>query len=109
MDRAGTFPLNLYETETVLKPVNLNSLKGVESIPNESKEPANSNEDARLPPESPNNEQVDSFSSSDSDPEEEVDSALETALSMIRPTRLGRMRTLTSRMTDFLRAGMTGI
>ena len=24
MDRAGTLPLNLYETETVLKPVNLN-------------------------------------------------------------------------------------
>ena len=30
MDRAGTLPLNLYETETVLKPVNLNSLIGVE-------------------------------------------------------------------------------
>ena len=26
MDRVGTFPLNLYESETVLKPVNLNSL-----------------------------------------------------------------------------------
>ena len=64
MNRAGTLPLNLYETETVLKPVNMNSLKGVERIPNESNKPANSNEDASLPPESPNNEQVDSFSSS---------------------------------------------
>ena len=110
MDRAGTLPLNLYETETVWKPVNLNSLKGVERIPNESNEPANSNKDASLPPESPNNELVDSLSSSDSDPEEEVvDSALETTLSMIRPTRLGRIRTLTSRMTDFLQAGMAGI
>ena len=31
MDRAGTLPLNLHETETVLKPVNLNSLKGMSS------------------------------------------------------------------------------
>ena len=109
MDRAGTLPLNLYETETVLKPVDLNSLKGVERIPNESNEPANSNEDASLPPESLNNEQVDSFSSSDSNPEEEVEGAFETTLSMIRPTRLGRIRTLSSRMTDFPQAGMTGI
>ena len=36
MDKAGTLPLNLYETETVLKPVNLNSLKAVEIVPSES-------------------------------------------------------------------------
>ena len=106
MDRAGTLPLNLYETETVLKPVN--SLIGVERVPSESDEPPNSNEDASLPPESPNNERVDSFSASDSDSEEEVDSALET-MNMIRPTRLGRVRTLTSRMADFLQAGMAGM
>ena len=69
MDRAGTLPLNLYETETVWKPVNFNSQKGVERISTESNEPAYSNEDASLPPESPNNEQVDSFSSSDSESE----------------------------------------
>ena len=108
MDRASTLPLNLYETETVLKPVNLNSLIGVERVPSESDEPPNSNEDASLPPESPNNERVDSFSASDSDSEEEVDSALET-MNMIRPTRLGRVRTLTSRMADFLQAGMAGM
>ena len=56
--------------------------------------------------ESPNNERVDSFS--DSDSEEEVDSALET-MNMIRPIRLGRVRTLTSRMADFLQAGMAGM
>ena len=50
MDRAGTLPLNLYETETVLKPVNLNSLIRVERVPSESDEPPNSNEDASLPP-----------------------------------------------------------
>jgi len=113
MDRAGTLPLNLslYETETVLKPVNLNSLKAVERIPSESDEPPNSNEDVSLPPKSPNNKQVDSFSASDSDSDskEEVDSTLETTLRMIHLTWLGRIRTLTSRMTDFLQAGMTGM
>ena len=110
MDRAGTLPLNLYETETVLKPVNLNSLIGVERVPSESDEPPNSNEDASLPPESPNNERVESFSASDSDSdsEEEVDSALET-MNVICPTRLGRVRTLRSRMADFLHAGMAGM
>ena len=55
-------------------------------------------------------ERLDSFSASDSDSdsEEEVDSALET-MNMIRPTRLGRVRTLTSRMADFLQAGMVGM
>ena len=59
---------------------------------------------------SPNNERVDSFSASDSDSdsEEEVDSVLET-MNMIRPTRLGRVTTLTSRMADFLQAGMAGM
>ena len=111
MDRAGTLPLNLDETETILKPVNLNSLKGEERVPSESDEPPNSNEGVSLPPKSPNNEQVDSFSASDSDSdsEEEVDTTLETTLGMIRPTRLGRIRTLTRRMTDFLQAGMTGM
>lgn len=101
MYRAGTLSLKLYETETVLKPVNLNSLICVERVPSESDKPSNSNDDASLPPESPNNEGGDSFSASDSDndSEEEVDSALET-MNMIRPTRLGRVRTLTSRMAD---------
>ena len=85
---------------------------GVEKGPRKSDEPPNSNEDAQfnLPPESPINERVDSFSASDSDSEsgEEVDSALET-MNMIRPTRLGRVRTLTSRMADFLQAGMAGM
>ena len=51
-----------------------------------------------MPPKSPNNEQVVSFSAhdSDSDSAEEVDSAFET-IKMIRHTRLGRIRTLTVR------------
>ena len=50
----------------------------------------NSNEDPSLP-EPPNNKQVDSFRDSESDSEEEVDSTLETMMSMICPTRLGRV------------------
>lgn len=46
MDRANTLPLNLYETETVLKLVNLNSLKGVERVSSKSDEPGSSNEGA---------------------------------------------------------------
>ena len=42
---------------------------------------------------SPKQEQVEGFSPSDSvsDSKEEVDSALETTMNMIRPTRLGRV------------------
>lgn len=61
-----------------------------------------------LPPESPN-EQVDSFSVNDSDSEKEVDSILETTLSIICLTRLGRIRTFTGQMTDFLQAGISGM
>ena len=35
MDRAGTLPLNLYETDTVLKLVNLNLLIDVERVPSD--------------------------------------------------------------------------
>ena len=67
-------------TETALKPVNLNSLIDVERVPRESDKPPNSNEDASLPSESTNNERVDSFSASDSDSdsdsEEEVDNEM---------------------------------
>ena len=107
MDRAGTLPLNLYETETALKPVNLNSLKGMERVPSENVEPRNSDDDVSdsLPAKSPDNEQEDSFRTSDSDSEEEVVATLETTLSMFRPTRLGRLRTLTSRMSGFLQVG----
>ena len=39
MDRVGTLPLNLYETETVFKLVNSKSLKGAERVPSECDEP----------------------------------------------------------------------
>ena len=49
MDRAGIWPLNLYETDTVLKPVNVNLLIGVERVASEHDELSNSIEDASLP------------------------------------------------------------
>ena len=67
MDRVGTLSLTLYKAETVLKPVNLNSLKGVEKVTSESDGPPYSNEDVSLPPKSPENEQVDNFSASHSE------------------------------------------
>ena len=50
---------------------------------------------------------LDSFSDRDSDSAEDVGSAPERTMGMICPTRLGRVRTLTSQMKDFLQAGMT--
>ena len=40
-DRAGTLPLNLYETDTILNPVDLNALVSVEEehVENEMEEP----------------------------------------------------------------------
>ena len=59
------------------------------------------------------NAQVDSFgycvSDTDTDSGEEVESTLETTLSMIRSTKLERIRTRTGQKTYFLQAGMTGM
>ena len=52
MDRAGTLPLYFNETEMVLKPVNLNTLKGEEKVPSESDKPPNSDEDVSFSPKS---------------------------------------------------------
>lgn len=39
MDGVGPLSLNLYDIETVLKPVNFDSLKGAARFPSERKEP----------------------------------------------------------------------
>ena len=62
---------------------NSNSLKGMEKVPSGNVEPLNSDDDVSV---------------SDS-------VVLETTLSMIRATSLGRIGTLTSRISDFLQAG----
>lgn len=118
MDRVGTLPLNLYEKESVLKPLDLNEvLKRVASEPLQENnstalEPTDgssslNNEELLIEGNDERTEQVDSFSASDaeSDSEEDTDDALVTTLSMARPTRLGRLRRLTSRMADFLQSG----
>ena len=58
--RKASFVLRTKDQLEMLKPVNLNSLKGEERVPSESDESPNSNEGVSLPPKSPNNEQVDS-------------------------------------------------
>ena len=103
MDRAGILPLNLYENDTVLKPVNVNLLIGVERVPRENDEPS-----CLIQMRTPVYQSLlDSFSDSDSDSAEEVDGAPERTMGMMLPTRLGRVRTLTSRMAYFLQVGMT--
>lgn len=89
MNRVGTVPLKLYETETVLKPVNLNL------VMSHLRFKVGCQFTTRVL-ESPNNEQVDSFRASDN----EHDPSDQTG----KP-----VRTLTSRMADFLQAGMTGV
>ena len=119
MDRVGTLPLNLYEKESVLKPLDLNEvLKRVASEPLQANnstalEPTDgssglNNEELLSEKNDERTEQVDSFSASDtdSDSEEDADDALATTLSMVRPTRLGRLRRLTSRMADILQSGI---
>ena len=87
IDRVGTLPLNLCETEDVLKP-QFEFIERHEKSSKRNAQPPNSDD------------------ASDSHSEDDVDAALETALSMIRPTRIRGIRILASRMSDFLQAGM---
>lgn len=101
-DRAGTLPLNLYETETILNPLNLQLLTNDEPSIDDG-----NNEVSQFEQIPEQVEPVDTFSdsetdSSDDDNESAEHQTLHTAINLIQPTRLGRVRQLTSRMTDFL-------
>ena len=85
MDRAGTWPLDLCEADTVLK-------QKFEFTERHGKSPS-----GNIEPLNSDNDVSDSFSASVSD-----SVVLETTLSMIRATSLGRIGTLTSRISDFL-------
>ena len=106
MDRVGTLPLNLYEKESLLKPLDLNEVfKRVVGEPLQANnstalEPTDgssslNNEELLSERNDERTEQEDSFSASDtdSDSEEDADDALATALSMVRPTRLRKIET----------------
>lgn len=115
MDRAGTLPLNLYEAQTVLNPLDLHSVlphtqgivldgpldESAETQTTETDEqPAETVEGATC------HDQPNEYSGSDSgDSESDEDGADDgTGFNMVMPTRAGRQRVLTSRMRDFLQS-----
>ena len=97
-DRAGTLPLNLYESETILNPLNLQLVTTgvqpdiIESLDNEVRE-----EHITEQP-----EPIDTYSDTDSGDENEH--ADQTVISIMQPTRRGRTRRLTQRMIDYLQS-----
>ena len=111
MDRAGTLPLNLYEAQPVLNPLDLHSVllytQGI--VVDESAEPQTTETDEQ-PAETVEgaicHDQPNEYSGSDSgDSESNEDSADDgTGFNMVMPTRAGRQRVLTSRMRDFLQS-----
>ena len=102
MDRAGTLPLNLYESETILNRLNLQLVTTgvqpdiIESLDNEVREEHTTEQP----------EPTDSYSDSDSDTDsgDENEHADQTVTSVMQPTRLGRTRRLTQRMIDYLQS-----
>ena len=111
MDRAGTLPLNLYEAQPALNPLDLHSVllytQGI--VVDESAEPQTTETDEQ-PAETVEgatcHDQPNEYSGSDSgDSESNEDSADDgTGFNMVMPTRAGRQRVLTSRMRDFLQS-----
>ena len=102
MDRAGTLPLNLYESETILNRLNLQLVTTgvqpdiIESLDNEVREEHTTEQP----------EPTDTYSDSDSDTDsgDENEHADQTVTSVMQPTRLGRTRRLTQRMIDYLQS-----
>ena len=104
-DRAGTLPLNQYETETTLNPLNLQLLTTSTSDPSEDLDNNELSHYEQTDEQFEDFEPVDTFSNSDSsddDSESALDQSLHTAINLIQPTCLSRVRRLTSRITDFL-------
>ena len=100
-NRAGTLPLNLYESETSLNPLNFQLVPTgvqpdiIESLDNEVREHT-----TKQP------EPIDTYSESDSDTDsgDENEHADQTVISVMQTTRLGRTRRLTQRMIDYLQS-----
>ena len=101
-DRAGTLPLSLYESETILNPLNLQLVTTgvqadiIESLDNEVREEHTTEQ----------TEPIDTYSESDSDTDsgDENEHTNQTVISVMQPTRLGRTRRLTQRMIDYLQS-----
>jgi hypothetical protein len=117
-DRAGTLPINLYECETMLNPLNLKELRDVSTEDSGASEDAGSevacewdaelSEDHQLQ----QRDQEDSFSADDDDDDggndsENSDAIVDASLeNLFRPSRFGRSRRFTGRMAAFLQSGM---
>ena len=94
--------MNLYESETILNPLNLQLVKTgaqpdiIESLDNEVR--------AKYTTEQP--EPIDTYSESDSDTDsgDENKHPNQTVISVMQPTRLGRTRRLTQRIIDYLQS-----
>ena len=84
--------MNLYESETILNPLNLQLITtGVQpDIIDTTEQP----------------ETIDTYSENDSgtDSGDENEHADQTVISVMQPTRLGRTRRLTQRMIDYLQS-----
>ena len=100
-NRAGTLPLNLYESDTILNPLNLQLVTTgvqpdiIESLDNEVREEHTTEQP----------EPIDTCESdSDTDSGDENEHADQTVISVMQPTRLGRTRRLTQRMIDYLQS-----
>ena len=110
MDRAGTLPLNLYEAQTVLNPLDLYSvLPHTQGIVLDESAETQTTETDEQPAETVGvtcHDQHNEYSGSDSgDSESDEDGADDgTGFNMVMPTRAGRQSVLTSRMRDFLQS-----
>ena len=99
-NRAGTLPLNLYESETISNPLNLLLVTTgvppeiIESLDNEVREEHTTDQP----------EPIDTYSESDSDTVSGVENehVHQTVINVMQPTGLGRTRRLTQRMIDYL-------
>ena len=105
MDRAGTLPLNLYETQTSLNPLDLQFVfpHAQNSVPDESPESETDEHPVEV---ITCTDQRDDYSSSESgDSESDEDCADDRiGFHMVMSTRAGRERVFTSRMRDFLQS-----
>ena len=108
MDRAGTLPLNLYETQTSLNPLDLQFVfpHAQSSVPGESAESLESESDEQPVEVLACTDQRDDYSGSESEDSESDENGAEdrSGFSMVIPTRVGRERVFTSKMRDFLQS-----
>ena len=105
MDRTGTLPLNLFETQTSLNPLDLQFVfpHAQSSVPDESPESETDEHPVEV---ITCTDQRDDYSSSESGDSESDEDCVDDRIGfyMVMSTRAGRERVFTSRMRDFLQS-----